>query len=287
MNMIEGEKKAFSSIDFVGQCLVDTERTKLFCKAIKTALSKGGRVLELGTGSGILAAYAAIHGASDVVAVEYDPLVAELAQKTMHRNNLEDKVKVILGDATILDFKNDEKFDVIMAELLTTGMVDEPQIQAMNNLHDKGMIHENTILIPSKQDTYATLVSADYGFEGLKMDMILHLWNWHDWSGMKITDMTERELLNSIDFAKGKVEDEFSTTLTFTAKESGIMNGIKLTSVTFLGKDIVCEDTEALNAPVLIPLDDFAVQAGSTIAVSIKYIFGAGYGNFEAKVISG
>ncbi len=284
--MIQGEKKAFSSIDFVGQCLVDTERTKLFCEAIKAALTKGGRVLELGTGSGVLAAYAAVNGAEKVVAVEYDPLVADLAQKTMHRNNLDEKVKVVIADATTISFGEDDKFDVIMAELLTTGMVDEPQIAAINNLHDQGMITEKTILIPSKQDTHATLVFADYTFEGLKMDMILHLWNWHDWKNMQITDMTERELVNSIDFSKGKIAEEFSTTISFTAKQDGTVNGIELTSVTFLGEDIAIEDTEALNAPVLIPLEEVTVQSGQTVTVSIHYFFGAGYGNFETKVLS-
>ena len=49
------EDKAFSSVDFVGQCLVDEERTLSFQKAINKVVKKNHIVLDIGTGSGIQA----------------------------------------------------------------------------------------------------------------------------------------------------------------------------------------------------------------------------------------
>ena len=278
------EDKAFSSIDFVGQCLVDEERTVAFQKAINNIVKKGDSVLDLGTGSGIMALSAAKAGAGTVTAVEFDPFVAKIARNAILINNLENTVSLVVDDARICDFQPNQKFDVVISEMLTTAMVDEPQIAAINNLHDKNLVDESTIFVPCKHDTYISLVNANFTLFGLHMPMIMHLWHWHKWSKLKIKKLTEQELVNSISFHH-KNEERFEATLSIKARKTGTVNALYLTSKTFLSEKIVLGDTEALNAPMLIPISEIKLVKGQTVQLKISYTFGGGYQNFKADFI--
>jgi len=136
-NKSNKEEKAFSSIDFVGQCLVDKKRTTGFHKAIERVVKKDDIVLDLGTGSGIMALLAAKLGAKKVYAVELDDFIAEIAKRAVLANNFKKNIFIVINDARTLDFRKKIIFNVVISEILTTGMVDESQIQVINNLHDK------------------------------------------------------------------------------------------------------------------------------------------------------
>ena len=51
--------RAFSSIDLVGQCLLDTKKVEAFRSIMQRIICPEHTVLDLGTGSGILACLAA------------------------------------------------------------------------------------------------------------------------------------------------------------------------------------------------------------------------------------
>ena len=64
---------------------------------------KGKTVLDMGTGTGILAIVAAKLGAAvPVHAVDIDPVCVRSAQANARRNRVPHKVRVVLGDATVL-----------------------------------------------------------------------------------------------------------------------------------------------------------------------------------------
>lgn len=278
------ENEAFSSIDFVAQCLVDNERTVAFQKAIKRIIKKDDTVLDLGTGSGVMALLAAKAGAKKVIAVEIDSLVAQTPQNAICLNNLEDKMSLLIGDAQKCIFPENTKFNVVISEMLTTGMVDESQVRAINNLHDKRNVDGSTIFLPYRHDTFISLSSANFVFFGIKIPMILHLWKWHNWKKLRIKQMTDNLLLNSIYFNK-RNDEKFEATLTFEVKKTGTINSLCLTSRTFLTNKIFLDDTEALNAPMLIPIAKKTVKKGQQIKLKINYIFGDGYNKFRANIL--
>ena len=162
---MENNNEVFSSIDLVGQCLVDEERTKVFHKAIKNVVNKTSTVLEMGTGSGIMVLSAVKSGAKKVIAVEIDPHIASIAQNNFKINNYLDKISVYIEDATKFNLSN-TKFDVVISEMLATGMIDEHQVEAINNLHNKKMVDDSTIFIPQRQDTFVTFVNVNFIFFG-------------------------------------------------------------------------------------------------------------------------
>jgi ribosomal protein L11 methyltransferase len=62
----------------------------------------GGRVLDLGSGSAILAIVAARLGARQVAGVEFDPDAMSAAQENIERNGVTSVVRLMEGDATVL-----------------------------------------------------------------------------------------------------------------------------------------------------------------------------------------
>jgi predicted RNA methylase len=273
--------EAFSSIDLVTQCLTDKKRTEKFQEAIDRVVKPGDVVLDSGTGSGVLALMAARAGAKKVYAIEYDPYIAKLALKNVADNNLSDVVEIIVGDVRNANFPQGTVFDVVIMEMLTTGMIDEYQVWTMNNLHAKGYTTSATRFLPQRQDTFVSLVQADYSNYGLQMRMVRHIWEPH--CTIDFTELTKTELLNSISF-KTTNPLSFESTMMLTAEKAGIINSLHVTSNTILDDELEVGDTAALNAPVIWPFEkDVAVEKGDTIELTISYQFGGGFRNFNAQ----
>jgi len=275
--------ETFSSIDLITQCLTDEKRTKAFRQGIEKAVKPGDVVLDAGTGSGILALCAARAGAKKVIAVEYDPYVAQLARENFRRNGYEDVIQLIVGDARMLELQEPTQFGGVIMEMLTTGMVDEYQVWAINNLHEKGYVKDTTVYVPGIQETYVSLAHMNFEVEGLDMRMVRHLWE--PFPVGEMTEMTERTLLNAVSFDR-RTESKFAWKQQFKVGQQGVINSLYITSDSILAEGVRIADTLSLNAPVVLPLpEDVSVAAGDTVECEVRYQFGNGYRNFEASVV--
>lgn len=274
--------EAFSSIDLVTQCLTDKKRTSKFEEVINRNIKKGDVVLDSGTGSGVLALMAARAGAKKVIAIEYDPYIAKIAAKNIADNGYSEVIDIVVGDVRNVNFPKDTVFDVVIMEMLTTGMIDEYQVWTMNNLHNRGYVTSDTRFIPQRQDTFISLTEADFTNYGLNMRMVRHVWEPHCTIDLK--QLSKTELLNSVPFHTTNPLSSDTTTV-FTVEEEGTINSVYITSKTILDDQTEVGDTAALNAPVVWPLEkDIEVTAGDSIEVAIKYQFGGGFRNFDVQV---
>lgn len=274
--------RAFSSVDLVGQCLIDETRTKAFRKAIQKIIKRNHVVLDVGTGSGILALFAAQAGAKKVYAIEYDPYIAEIANNNFASNSYSKKIKLIVDDARKIKFSRRLKFDVVIMEMLTTGMIDEFQIQAVNNLYEQKAISNSTIFIPEIQKTYISLAEMDFSMYGFRMEMVKHLW--HGLSqNQKYSIKSEQKILNSISFDK-KIDEIFNLSIPIEITKTGLVNCINITGKSFLTSGITINDTETLNAPLIIPIKKRKVSKGDTLNVYVNYKFGGGFKQFKAEI---
>jgi ribosomal protein L11 methyltransferase len=71
--------------------------TRLCVQALQDLIQPGMRVLDLGTGSGILAIVAALMGAGQVMALDVDELAVKTATANTKANDVADRVQVELG----------------------------------------------------------------------------------------------------------------------------------------------------------------------------------------------
>ncbi len=94
-------------------------------RALESAVRAGDRVLDVGTGSAILAIAAARLGAGEVMAVESDPDALENAQDNLRRNGVAERVELLHGlvDDEFLELLGPGRFDLIVANVLSGVLV--------------------------------------------------------------------------------------------------------------------------------------------------------------------
>jgi len=96
----------------------DTVRNTAYENALASALKKGGVVLEIGSGSGLLAMLAIRNGASKVITCEEIPTIARKTVEIVKQNGFADKIQVINKLSTKLVVGQDfpERADVLLGE---------------------------------------------------------------------------------------------------------------------------------------------------------------------------
>ncbi|MEG0511102.1 MAG: 50S ribosomal protein L11 methyltransferase [Clostridia bacterium] len=76
-----------------------THETTFMCmQLLERHLTQGMRVMDVGTGSGILAIAAAKLGAKEVLAIDIDPDAVKVAKENITLNHVNENVRVVVGD---------------------------------------------------------------------------------------------------------------------------------------------------------------------------------------------
>jgi ribosomal protein L11 methyltransferase len=94
--------------------------TQLALRLLQRHAPDGARVLDVGTGSGVLAIAAAKLGAAEVVAIDIDPAAADTAGANVARNDVGDRVDVRCGGLDAVE----TTFDLVMANITASVLVD-------------------------------------------------------------------------------------------------------------------------------------------------------------------
>ena len=98
-----------------------THETTALCLTVLDELVKGGeRVLDIGTGSGILAIAALKLGAAVAEGVDIDPVAVRTAGENAALNGVQDKLTVLVGD---LSDKASGKYDIITANIVANAIL--------------------------------------------------------------------------------------------------------------------------------------------------------------------
>jgi type II protein arginine methyltransferase len=114
--------------------LRDGLRNAAYRTAIET-VAQGRVVLDIGTGSGLLAMMAARAGAKRVIACEANPLVAEAARRIIAANGFEDVITVHACHSTKLtrDMIGDAGAEVVVSEIFAADLVGEGVLPALEH----------------------------------------------------------------------------------------------------------------------------------------------------------
>ena len=127
------------------------------CAALLESAVKGGeRVLDIGTGTGILAIAAAKLGATEVLAIDIDPIAVRCSNENIARNGVAEIVTSLKGD---LLKGVDGKFDIILANILA-GPVIEISAQAAELLKEGGVIITSGYVQKSEEEVVKAMSSA-------------------------------------------------------------------------------------------------------------------------------
>ena len=98
-----------------------THETTSLCLETLDSMVKGGeRVLDIGTGSGILAIAALKLGAAEAEGVDIDPMCVRTAGENAELNGVQDHFRVLVGD---LSDKASGKYDLITANIVANAIL--------------------------------------------------------------------------------------------------------------------------------------------------------------------
>jgi SAM-dependent methyltransferase len=230
--------KRYGDIELHRRMVGDRWRTDAFARAIREVVKKGDTVLDLGTGTGILAMLAAKAGAARVYGVDQSE-ITQAAANVVSANGLSKVVKVLRGSA--MDLALEEKVDVLISEWLGHLAFVEGMLDDVIDARDRHLARRGRML-PSAVS--AMLAPIDdpvlYGHDGPGF--------WRESvHGIDFSPLEELELkqgrtlqlrvepaallaagqpMVELDLLRAKVDDPWrSGELEFVIKRDGVLNG--------------------------------------------------------------
>lgn len=271
----------FSNLMVIGECLLDSRRTKAFIRAIKKTIKRTDIVLDVGTGSGILAMTSAKAGAKKVYAIDIAADIVHFAQKNINNNTLGKIVQVKREDAK--KFSLPHPVDVVTMELMDTWLVGEQQAPVLNQLRKHGVINDHTRLIPYRYECAATLVNYDFSFYGLTMPFVIQARNFGVMKRI-VTKLSKRIVVKNIDFHK-PIKTRVDEIVSIPVTKTGQCNAIVLESKTYLARGISVWGTTDMNMPVIIPLKTRSLRQGHVQNIRLKYVMSMGFKSLDVTFI--
>lgn len=143
------------------EMLNDEQRNAAFEKALANAVTSDTVVLDIGSGTGLLAMMAARAGARETVTCEMVGALAELARDTVARNGLADRIltldmkstNVVVGDQMM------HKANLLVTETVDCGLLGEGIIPSIQHAKAK-LLTDDARIIPCAATVYAMLVES-------------------------------------------------------------------------------------------------------------------------------
>lgn len=258
--------------------LSDQSRMEALYEAVQQTVDEGDIVADLGAGVGFLSCIAS-EKAETVYAVELDREVYEKGKKITEQENL-DNVEYIRGDAREIELPED--VDVVLCELLDTGLIAELQVPVMNHAIEE-LTTSDVKTVPTKARTSMTLIESDYEF----YDYSFRIPHFEEYGSRESQTRSADEVYHEVAFSERNSE-LVEERVTLEANESGLVNGIQLnTEVQFAPGMEYTGASPWLNAPLNLPLDnDIEVEAGESVTVEINYELGGGLSNIVYSVVN-
>lgn len=134
------------------------ETTGMCLELLEEVVHSGQRVIDVGTGSGILAIGAAMLGAENVLAIDIDPTAVRVAKENVAHNHLENTITTLEGN--LLE-KVDATCDICVANIIADVIC---MFAAPLNDHivPGGLFICSGIIKEREQDVHEALMAADY-----------------------------------------------------------------------------------------------------------------------------
>ena len=167
--------------------LEDRVRTSAFLAALDEIVGEEDTVVDIGTGTGVLAVGAARAGAHHVYALEATPL-ADHARDVVRANGLADRVTIVEGWSTRVRLP--ERADVAVAEILGSDALEERILPVLLDAR-KRLLARDARLIPSVIRLFAQPVSIPDKHVDSIVFTPANTAQWSSWYGLEFGPLTE------------------------------------------------------------------------------------------------
>ncbi|MEP7222312.1 MAG: 50S ribosomal protein L11 methyltransferase [Novosphingobium sp.] len=146
--------------EFHDAMLRDKARNAAYRRAIEAA-APGKRVLDIGTGSGLLAMMAARAGATHVYACEVNPMIAATAREIIAANGLSRQITVLPMYSGKLDRNHDLEggVDLVVSEIFADDLLGEGVLPALAHARAK-LCRPGAVILPGAATIRVALVEV-------------------------------------------------------------------------------------------------------------------------------
>jgi len=143
------------------EMLNDEKRNEAFERALTNAITPETIVLDIGSGTGLLAMMAARAGAKETVTCEMVPQLAELARDTVVLNGLADRIITLDKKSTslVIGYQMVHKANLLVTETVDCGLLGEGIVSSI--AHAKAnLLTDDAQIVPCAATVYATVVES-------------------------------------------------------------------------------------------------------------------------------
>ena len=143
--------------------LSDQARNDAFQRAIDATVKPGDVVLDIGTGSGLLAMMAVRAGADHVYAIEKEEALATVAAEIIALNGFADKITVLNKPSQALVIGHDlpQKADVLVAEIFDHALVGEGALPTLRHA-TKELLKEDARIVPGRGVLHGVIIECPH-----------------------------------------------------------------------------------------------------------------------------
>lgn len=244
--------------------LLDEARRGAFARAVHAAVRPGDVVADIGSGSGILAWHAARAGAKRVFAVEANTHSYRTLLRAVRANGVSDRVTPVLADGT--QWQPPERVDVVVCELMETGLIHEPIAAVMRNV--RGWKHAPRAVLPQEVVLEVEGVRVRSSFDGYEVPL----------SGFRATvpdeAVTTRAAYARYAFEREAPDERVDAAFEVRALRDGAITGLQLWTRSRVFGDVALESSPGYCAPAVLALDGpVHARAGDKLRGRVAYDF--------------
>lgn len=148
--------------------------TQMCLQALEEYVQEGMRVLDVGTGSGILAIAAARLGAVEVLAIDTDPLSVEATVENAAQNGVADRIEVRQGTLSDLSHIQAQGWDIVVVNILAPVIISMLENDALLEY----VAPQGYLLLSGIIDTQSEAVQSTLQAAGGRVDGTLTIRDW-------------------------------------------------------------------------------------------------------------
>ncbi|MEM2141688.1 MAG: 50S ribosomal protein L11 methyltransferase [Candidatus Thorarchaeota archaeon] len=246
-------------------------RITKFRRAMEEVVTERSLVVDLGTGSGVLAMMAARMGARRVIAVDVEAESIRYAQLAARRNGLESRIEFVV--CHFEDFVPDEPADIVVCEMLDSALLVEQQVPAVRHSLRR-VLRRGGVMLPRWASVYMVPVSCAqlwerFHVDGLEFPPVPQTID----RGISV-DLADLQQVLTIDFNSSEIPTVVDAVLDFRIVQEGLCHGLLALLEAGLSHDIRLQMEDGWRELLLPFSRPCHLYPGQHLKVYIRYVPG-------------